>query len=93
MHDILFAVDFYVVYKPVIFHTVSEQFALYNDLELRRPSDKSVCLRSCGLGFDSESGQSNDFKIGIRSIPACQNTSTSLLVVQFKRALSGISPS
>ena len=30
----------------------------------------SVCLLSCGLGFDSESGQTNDFKIGIHSFPA-----------------------
>ena len=30
----------------------------------------SVCLLSCRLGFDSESGQSNDFKIGIHSFPA-----------------------
>ena len=31
---------------------------------------KSVCLLSCRLGFDSESGQTNDFKIGIHSFPA-----------------------
>ena len=30
----------------------------------------SVCLLSCRLGFDSESGQTNDFKIGIHSFPA-----------------------
>ena len=29
-----------------------------------------VCLLSCRLGFDSESGQTNDFKIGIHSFPA-----------------------
>ena len=29
----------------------------------------SVCLLSCRLGFDSESGQTNDFKIGIHSLP------------------------
>ena len=30
----------------------------------------SVCLLNCRLGFDSESGQTNDFKIGIHSFPA-----------------------
>ena len=30
----------------------------------------SVCLLSCRLGFDSESGQTNDFKIAIHSFPA-----------------------
>ena len=30
----------------------------------------SVCLLSCRLGFDPESGQTNDFKIGIHSFPA-----------------------
>ena len=30
----------------------------------------SVCLLSCRLGFDSELGQTNDFKIGIHSFPA-----------------------
>ena len=30
----------------------------------------SVCLLSCRLGFDSESGQTKDFKIGIHSFPA-----------------------
>ena len=30
----------------------------------------SVCLLSCRLGFDSESGQTNDFNIGIHSFPA-----------------------
>ena len=30
----------------------------------------SVCLLSCRPGFDSESGQTNDFKIGIHSFPA-----------------------
>ena len=28
---------------------------------------------SVDLGFDSESGQTNDFKIGIRSFPACRS--------------------
>ena len=31
---------------------------------------KSVRLWSCRIGFDSESGQTNDFKIGIYSFPA-----------------------
>ena len=30
----------------------------------------SVCLLSCGLGFNSESGQTNHFNIGIHSFPA-----------------------
>ena len=30
----------------------------------------SVCLLSCRLGFDSKSGQTNDYKIGIHSFPA-----------------------
>ena len=31
---------------------------------------QSVCLLNCRLGFDSESGQTNDFSIGIDSFPA-----------------------
>ena len=31
---------------------------------------RSVCLLSCRLWFDSESGQTNDFNIGIYSFPA-----------------------
>ena len=31
------------------------------------PSGKSVRLGSCRLGIDSESGQTNDLKIGIHS--------------------------
>ena len=38
--------------------------------QLRWPSDESVQLRSCRLGFDSKSGQTNGFKIGIHSFPA-----------------------
>ena len=34
------------------------------------PSGKSVYLKSCRLGFVSESGQINDFKIGIHSFLA-----------------------
>ena len=37
---------------------------------LRWPSGKSVRLWSCRLRFDSESGQTNDFKIGIHSFSA-----------------------
>ena len=37
--------------------------------QLRWPSGMSVRFRSCRLGFDSESGQTNDFKIGIHSFP------------------------
>ena len=43
---------------------------LYTYLQLRWPSGKSVRLWSYSLGFDSESGQTNDFKIGIHSLPA-----------------------
>ena len=35
-------------------------------LQLRWPSGKSVDLWSCKLEFDSESGQTNDFKIGVK---------------------------
>ena len=38
--------------------------------QLRWSSGKSVCLWSCRLEFDSESSQTNDFKIGIHSFPA-----------------------
>ena len=38
--------------------------------KLRWPSGKSVRLGSCRLEFDSELGQTNDFKIGIHSFPA-----------------------
>ena len=34
------------------------------------PNGKSVRLGSCRLKFDSESGQTDDFKIGARSFPA-----------------------
>ena len=36
-------------------------------IQLRWASSKSVCLWSCKLGFDSGSGQTNNFKIGIHS--------------------------
>ena len=39
-------------------------------LQLRWPSGKSVRAGSCRLGFDSKSGQTNDFKIDIQSFPA-----------------------
>ena len=32
-------------------------------VQTRWASGKSVCLRSCKLGFDSESGSTNDFKL------------------------------
>ena len=38
-------------------------------LQLRWLSGKSVSLVNCRLEFDSESGQTNDFKIGIHSFP------------------------
>ena len=55
---------------------------------------------SVDLGFDSESGQTNDFIIGIHSFPAfkhlrdsVENKPASLLVVPLEKALSGIPPS
>ena len=33
------------------------------------PSGKCVCLWSCRLGFDSQSGKTNDFKTGVHSFP------------------------
>ena len=33
----------------------------------------NVCRLSCRLGFDSESGQTNDFIIGIHSFPASRS--------------------
>ena len=38
-----------------------------------RPSGKSVCLRSYGLGFGFESGQTKDSLIGIHSFPALRS--------------------
>ena len=40
------------------------------DSSARWPSGKSIRLGSSELGFDSKSGQTNDFKIGIHSFPA-----------------------
>ena len=48
--------------------TVRHSWQLLN--EIRWQSGKSVRLGSCRLGFDSESDQTNDFKIGIHSFPA-----------------------
>ena len=42
----------------------------YNEQQLRWSSSRSVSLGSCKFGFNSESGQTNDFKIGIHSFPA-----------------------
>ena len=39
-------------------------------LNLTAQSRKSVPLWSCRLGFDSDSGQTNDFKIGVHNFPA-----------------------
>ena len=64
-------------------------------------SGKSVRLLSCRLEFDSESGQINDFIIGIHSFPALRSSSkgqsvenklASSLVVPLGKALSGIPP-
>ena len=49
----------------------SLQAETVENLQLRWPSNECVRLSSGRLGFDSESGQTNDFKIGIHcSIPA-----------------------
>ena len=54
----------------------------------RWPSGNSVCLVSYRLGFDSELGLTNDFKIGIHS--NVENKPASALVVPLGWALSGI---
>ena len=41
-----------------------------SNIELRWPSGESVRLGSCRFEFDSESGQTDDFKIGIFSFLA-----------------------
>ena len=51
--------------RTALYH---EKAALFNSSDGRVVW--SVCLLSCRLGFDSESGQTNDFKIGIHSFPA-----------------------
>ena len=70
--------------------------------QLRWPSGKSVRLLNCRLGFDFESGQANDFGIGITQIfcltlsirgDSVENKPASLLVVPLGKALSGIPPS
>ena len=58
-------------------------------------------LWSCRLGFDSESGQTNDFKTATHSFPArrsalkgqCEEQADNLFVVPLEKTLSGISPS
>ena len=41
-----------------------DSFFQMTEFFLKWPSGKSVRLGSCRLGFDSESGQTIDFKIG-----------------------------
>ena len=41
--------------------------------QLRWPSGKSARLWSCRLEFDSKFGQTNDFKVGVHSFPACRS--------------------
>ena len=64
-------------------------------------SGKSVRLLNCRLEFDSESGQTNDFIVGIHSFPTrrsaskgqqVENKLARLLVVPLGKALSGIPP-
>ena len=70
------------------------------DLQLRRPSGKSVRLWSCRLGFDSESGYTHDLKIGIHDFLACRlalrdnlYSKPASLLVPLGKALSKIRPS
>ena len=56
---------------PVLVVFIGEHvFRLCKVRQLRWPSGESVRLESCRLGFDSESGQTDDFKVGIHSFPA-----------------------
>ena len=64
----------YVNSNRIFRYVIIEQFRHVN-LLLRWPSGKRVRLLSCGLKFDSESGQTNDFKIGIHSFPARHSAS------------------
>ena len=50
--------------------SLSDMLVIASHLQLIWPSSKSVGLWSCRLGFDSESDQFNDFKIGIHSLLA-----------------------
>ena len=69
--------------------------------QLPWPSSKSVCLRSCTLEFDYESGQTNDYKsVFTASLldathlrDSVENKPASLLVVPLGKALSGNPPS
>ena len=57
-----------------LFYTVSLKFLssciCLPAKQLKWSNGKSVRLGSCTLGFDSESGQTNNYKIGIHSFPA-----------------------
>ena len=70
-----------------------------NVKKLRWPSGQSVRFRNFKLGFDSESGQTNDAKIDIQRFPArhsalegqCgQQAGKFTCVVPLGKALSGI---
>ena len=62
----------------------------FRDSQLRWPSGKSIRLENCRLGFDSESGQTNNFKIGIHSFPAWRFTV--YLLRRWERHLAGFPP-
>ena len=49
---------------------IQKSLASSDDTLLRWPGGENVRLWSCRLGFDSESGQTNDFTIDIHSFPA-----------------------
>ena len=58
---------------PEIFLTFATFGSVRNLLAIitaQMASGKSVRLWSCRLGFDSESGQTNDLKTAIHSLPA-----------------------
>ena len=53
-------------------------------IRLRWPSSKSVRLASCRLGFNSKPGQTNDFKMGIYSLPASRAVDLGLIPSRVK---------
>ena len=58
------AFRFFVVWLVTASLCMREEYTSSDGRVVKRP------LGSCRLGFDSESGQLSDFKIGIQSFPA-----------------------
>ena len=54
---------------PILF-AFSDQYLKKRSNSLDARMVRSVRLKSCRLWFDFESGQTNDFKLGIHSFPA-----------------------